>query len=123
MSIPNMGIFRVYNNAWPRKQGPCCLTFKCDFTAIAAYAFDLALEEMQDDMEFIQSVHINNLLNANPLTLKFGGTEQSLTVPLNKQAILPAYAPVPTTFTVTSTVAPVIVTIHFLNVPLGPIVW
>lgn len=123
MTAPNQGIFEVFNNRWPTSGISRCLTFMHDLSAASA-VYDFVFEESEKDMEFIQAVHVNNFANVATLTITVGATQQSLTIPIGKQAILPLFAPTPTRLKISSTIAAgVLIPIHLLNTPQASIVW
>lgn len=126
MTAPNQGIYEVFNNRWPTSGKARCLTFIHDLSAAATatYVYDFVFEEGENDLEFIQAIAVNNLANAAALTVTVGATQQSLTIPIGKQAILPLYAPIPTRLKISSAVAAgVLIPIHLLNTPQASIVW
>lgn len=72
--------------------GPCGVNVSLDFTGGDNISGDLALEQMQSIIDFVQSIWIDNSLNAKALTIVFGGTGQRITVKPNTQGMYPVIA-------------------------------
>ena len=91
-------------NGYAPRNGPLGITKRLEFTAsVGEIAFDLYKEESSNDIEFIQSVWVENQNNPNPLEIEFLGTNQILKVPANTQGIYPAIAPNPVVVTCRTT--------------------
>lgn len=126
MTAPNQGIYEVFNNRWPTSNKARCLTFMHDLSSAgtATFIYDFVFEEGENDLEFIQAIAVNNLANAAALNILVGATQQNLTIPIGKQAILPLFAPIPTRIKISSAVAAgVLIPIHLLNTAQASIVW
>lgn len=123
MSAPNQGIHEVFNNRWPTSNKARCLTFMHDLTN-GTTVYEFLFDEAENDIEFIQGIAVNNLANVAALNIIVGTTQQNITIPIGKQAILPLFSPVPTRLKITSTpAAGVLIPILLLNTPVAPIVW
>ena len=72
------------------KQGNRELAITYDFSATASYLDDLLPELSSHQIEFVQSVFIDNSLNPNPLTIQFAqGPQQPIVAPAQSQGIYP----------------------------------
>lgn len=136
MSVSNAGVVNIVNAAGlevfcglaPRK-GPKALRFDCDLSiynstlANGAQIIDLEDPISKDKIEFVQSVYIDNSLNAAPLILTCGITNQSIQCPANAQGYFSVLAPNPAKFTAASTTTNLVIPIFFLNFPVAALVW
>lgn len=116
---------RVSNGLAPR-QGPIAFykEFSFDLGGQATQDVDFYTAESMGEIEFIQTVHIDNFSNAAALTLTGVNVPMRLTIGAAKQAILPVYLPDQSKFRISTTLAAgLIVRVAFLNVPLASIVW
>lgn len=78
-------------------QGSKALPVNFDFSAAAQIAIDLLLEMQSGEIDFIQSVYVDNSLNPSPVTFLFPnatGLDNKLTVAARMQGYYPVNAPV-----------------------------
>lgn len=73
--------------------GPVGVNVALDFTTVDNVAGDLALEQMQGQIEYVQAIYIDNSKNTKSLTITFGGIGYSITVKAGRQGIFPVVAP------------------------------
>lgn len=118
--------FQVHNQLAP-KQLPRALRWLADFSAQTTQEFDLSKEQDQDQLDFVQSVWIDNTLSTRRLDIVVQGIPQQLKVPALSIACLPIIHPgyFKATFSVSAVMAPPIppVPVIFLNVPMAYLVY
>lgn len=92
-------------NGYAPRNGPQGMTVPLQFTAAnnGVIAFDLFKEQAANDIEFIQSVWVENQDNPNPIEIQFLGTNQVVKVPANTQGMYPALTPSPVKIVCTTT--------------------
>jgi uncharacterized ubiquitin-like protein YukD len=83
--------FALPNTSKPTS-GPMGVNVTLDFTNVDNVVGDLALEQMQGVIEYIQSIWIDNSANTKSLSITFSGTQQKITVKAGQQALLPVIA-------------------------------
>jgi len=85
---------------------------------------DFGLEQTNGTIGFVQSVYIDNSGNANPFTITFPGTQQSITVKGRTQGYYPI-VPFQGTFSwaASTLVAPATVNVIFMNVQFEAAQW
>lgn len=115
--------FQCFNGYAPAN-GPKSIALLTDFTTDTFIDFDLTLELAMQDIEFIQSMFVDNVGNAQALTFAFQISQQRIVVPAQKQGTFPIIAPSPLKFRVSTTngvgIAPSII---LLNVPMPIATW
>lgn len=89
------------------------------------YFFDLATEQFQNTIDFVQSMYLDNGANANALTLVFGGFNYTIKVKANTQGIYPVVCPVvPVRWQVINgAAADITINAIFMNVAIPPFQW
>lgn len=128
VNITNVGAAHVFCGMAPR-EGSKSIRFDCDLSiynsnvANGGQLIDLEQPISEDKIEFIQSVFIDNSLNAAALVLSNTMSNQSVICPPLAQAYLTVLAPNPAKFVVTSTTTNLVIPIHFLNFPVAMLVW
>lgn len=75
-------------------QGPCGINVELDFRTVDNVVGDLALEQMQGSLDFIQSIYIDNSANTKSLSITFSGTGYNITMKAGRQGIFPVIAAV-----------------------------
>lgn len=85
---------------------------------------DLTIEEMFQQLEFVQTIVVDNSTNASNLTVTPDINQVPLYVPSLAQAILPIISPEKTRLTLTAGGALAnVVNVILLNVPMGAAIW
>lgn len=109
---------KVANGFAPRN-GPLAMPVPLIFTVAngGIIPFDLYKEQSQDDIEFVQSVWVENHANPNPFEIQVLGTNQILKVPANTQGIYPLLAPSPVSLICRTSTYPLSMKIILLNMP------
>lgn len=114
--------FAIFNGLVPRG-GPRALRIALDFTALASQPIDLQEELLMAQLEFVQTLYIDNQANANALICVVGATQQIIKVKGNTEGYYSVLAPETAGFTFSTTLGAVIVPIHFINVPMAVAQW
>lgn len=83
--------FQIPNQAVP-VEGGVALPYNFDFTAVTTVRGDLALEQQQGVIAFVQSIFIDNRFNANPFIINFSGTNYTIQCRAGRQGIFPVIA-------------------------------
>lgn len=115
MKLPGIKI----NSGYAPRSGPIGMRWEFTISPTASVLKDFYQEMSELDIEFIQTVWVENHANPNPLFLAFQGLGQILKVPANTQGIFPVLAPAP--FSVLASVTTgveVPVACVFLNMPM-----
>lgn len=115
--------FQLPNTQKP-SQGPAAISVPMDFTGGKTQVNgDLALEQMTGTLEFVQSIFIDNRLNAQPFTITFSGTSYTIQCKAGRQGIFPVIAANGAlSFTAVSN-GGVIVPTLFMNVQYPYFIW
>lgn len=113
----------TYNMVLP-PEGPKAYPFTLDFTTTNTQLLDFTSEIQRGFISWIQSVVVDNRLNANDLIITAEQTQFPLRIPAGKQAYMPVFVTDAARITFTtpqdgSLVVPCLVT----NVPVQPIVF
>jgi hypothetical protein len=110
----------VARNAQP-EQGSKGVPVNFDFTATNVVSSDLTIEMQSNQISFVQSVWIDNRLNAQPFVLTFLGLNYTVQVRAGRQGTYPVYSTSgDLRFTATSVGAAIIVPtimFNFLETP------
>lgn len=112
---------KVYNCAVPQK-GSQVVSLNLDLSANTISIVDFTLSEFAGAIEFIQSLYIDNSLNAASLSVQCDITNQIITIPHNSQAYVPVLVSERAKFTF-STSGGVVVPVCFLNCPSPLAIW
>jgi len=72
--------------------GPVGIPVSLDFTATDNVRGDLALEQMQGVLDFVQAIYIDNSANTKSLKITFSGLAYSITVKAGRQGVFPVLA-------------------------------
>lgn len=105
-------------------QGPKCLGDTLDFSAVAQINLDLTQEETTGQIDYIQTLYVNNSDNLNALEFLFEGTNQLLTIPAGASGIWPVFVTGPVRCKVTTTIAAnLLIPILWINVPMPLTQW
>jgi len=105
------------------KKGPLAISVPLNFTGtVQTFTVDLNIPELQGSFDALETIYVDNILNAQPVLITCSVTGQNLIVPANSMAYLPVVQPVPSTFDIFST-GGVLVTLQLLNYPIDPAVW
>lgn len=100
---------------------PKVLEVRLDFTTFTTWDVDLSYLIDRGALSAVQSVYIDNGLNANAITLQCEVTNQRITLLANRQGYFPIALPNPPKFRVTA--AGGISRLHLFNVPMPVGVW
>jgi hypothetical protein len=111
----------------PPSQGSMILPYLLDFTNAAKLNVDITEEILSQKIDFIQSVFIDNSLNASPLNLKFidGASTQGYLVTAQpySQGWYPVAVPVGKLAFVANTAQGIAVAIKLANIPMPYLTW
>jgi hypothetical protein len=114
--------FQIAVGATP-KQGAVGIAINFDFTAVQVITSDLALEQQQGAIDFVQSIFIDNRLNAQPFVIVFSGLRYTIQCRAGRQGIFPVIAATGNLgFTATST-GGIIVPAIMMNTSAPAFVW
>lgn len=113
--------YELPNGLYPEK-GPRGMPQTYDFTSVTSIDVDFTQTEMLDRLEYVQTIYVDNSLNASSFSIYFNSLNQTLTWPPNSQGYLPVLCSNPPKFTVSS-VGGVIVAVEFLSIALPAIIW
>jgi hypothetical protein len=108
------------------KSGSRALPFKLAFNAQAVQTIsdDMFLEQALAELEYIQSVFIDNADNGQKLTLQFvGSVSQRIVAKANTQGFYPVFLPNGKLIYTATTTGNVDVNVIFSNVFVNTIVW
>jgi hypothetical protein len=104
-------------------EGRLCVPYNIDFTAQQTATIDLTnIQQMQQRISFVQTVYVDNSLNAQPVTLTMANTSQKLTVPANSQAYLPMALSLQNSIVVATT-GGIVLPLQLFNFGIAPFVW
>jgi hypothetical protein len=121
--MPARMSFALPNTAKP-VSGPVGVNVLFDFTVNNNISGDLALEQMQGVIDYIQSIYIDNSLNGKSISITFSGTQQTITIKAGQQALLPVIAASgKLSWTAVSNGAAVVVPTIMMNQPQNPFLW
>src|SRR5215471_10432281 len=81
------------SNGYAPAGGPRALPITFDFSVTSPQSTDLVQEIEANVINMIQSVYVDNSLNANAFTIVFDQTNQRLTVPAGATGIWPVITP------------------------------
>lgn len=119
----NLVGYKCYNGYAPTK-GPMAAILIIDFATVATQAFDLLLEESMGELEYVQTLFIDNSQNAVDVTIRTGIHQQRIIGKTKTQGYYPALFGLPSRFTASTTPAGgLTVPIHLINVPMPAVVW
>lgn len=122
MSEPRVG-FSTFNGLVPHRS-PRVLRVSLDFSVtIASIMLDLQEEMLTAQLEFVQTLYLDNAANANGLTVVVGATQQIIKIKANTQGYFPVLAPETAGFQFLTTAAAISVPVHFINVPMPAYSW
>jgi hypothetical protein len=111
----------VYNGFVPCN-GPKSCPVPLDFSVTTSWQLDLTNLNLQGYMEAVQTMFIDNSLNAQSLSILCSVTNQNIIIPPQSQGYVPTLQPNPSVLTLTTTGA-VLVTVQLLNFYIPPAVW
>lgn len=121
--MPARMSFALPNTTLP-VSGPVGVNVSLDFTGGDNVVGDLALEQMQGMIDYVQSIWIDNFSNTKTLTITFSGTGQRLTIAAGKQALLPVIAAVGRlSWSAQSLGSGIVVPVIMMNQPQTPFVF
>lgn len=118
--------FPLPNTAKPINGGVALpINFSFDVGGVASQNADLNAEMQANQIDFVQSIWIDNSANANPVTLIFAGMAQRIIVKKNHQGIYPLLIPQgPCGFSIATTLAAgLIVPVILFNVQIPQANW
>lgn len=108
--------FPLANTAKP-VAGPVGVNVPLDFTLTNNVSSDLALEQMQGVLDFVQSIYINNFANTKALSITFNGLQYQINVAAGGWGIYPVLGTAGTlSWTATSVGAGLLVPTIMFNV-------
>ncbi len=115
----------IYNQLAPAAPdvggGPRSIFQNLDFTGVRQINIDLTLEDLVTQMQFVQTLYIDNKIGAGDLNIYLPTTQQSLTIRDKFQGYIPVMCNTPI-FQFTS-IGAATVGVHFINVPMPAILW
>lgn len=83
-----LSAFSIFNGLSPQ-QGPKALRFNADFSTVLSIDLDLTKEQDLHQIDFIQSVFIDNIGSTSRLTIEINGVPFPLMVPALSQGMFP----------------------------------
>lgn len=121
--MPINSAFPISNQLGP-EQGPKALRINVDLTLVNIFDFDLVKEEEADQLDFVQSIYVDNSLNFLPLTIDIQGIPQTLKIPALAQGVFPVFhsGAFRCRFSAAATMG-FPIGIIFLNVPMAYSMW
>lgn len=121
--MPARMSFALPNTSKPTS-GPVGVNVALDFTAGDNVVGDLALEQSQGVIEYVQSIWIDNSLNTKSLSIIFSGMQQKITVKAGQQGLFPVLAAVGRFgWSAQSIGAAVVVPTIMMNQEVTPFLW
>lgn len=111
----------TYNGYVP-KMGPKAIGVSFVLVANVSQDIDLAKEELVKQLDFVQTLFIDNSQGTGTITINSKVHNQRLAVPPSSLAYLPVLSADQSQFTITST-SNATVPVSFINVPMPAIVW
>ena len=126
--VLNAAVFQIANNFAPAwrdgKGGPKALHIPLVFTReVTEVDIELFGRVAEDDLEYIQTMYVDNSLNSASLILKFNGLYQTVTVPPFSQGTFPVLVPRTNPKFSAKSTGGITIDIYLLNVPLPYAVW
>jgi hypothetical protein len=121
-AVQNLGAMDVASGFAP-KNGPRSVPTLIDFSIASPFNLDLTFLEQMDKLEFVQTVYIDNSLNASSVTVQSLGTQQKVTCPPNAQGYFPLLVTQQPKFIISTASGTPIVPIQFLNVAIPCMIW
>lgn len=115
-------------SAWPAhngyvpKMGPRALGVSLSLVANVAQNLELAKEELVKQLDFVQTLFVDNSQGTGTITIISKVHNQRLIVPPASMAYLPVLSTDQSQFSIVST-STVILPVSFINVPMPAIVW
>lgn len=121
----NTNLFQPLNlkNSAIPSQGPRGIPMTFDWTVSQSYSCDMSYVTTQKQLEYVQTIFVDNSTNAFAITVKEAMLPQTLTVPPYSQAYLPILSGIQPKLTIASAGATGSTKIVFLNIPVTPSVW
>jgi hypothetical protein len=118
-----LSAFQVHNGLAP-KQLPRAMRYLIDLSTAVSVELDLATEQGESQLEFVQSLWVDNSNSPRRLDIAVQGVPQTIKIPIGAIACLPIICPGVPRFTFSvSVVTPLPIPILFLNVPMAHIVY
>lgn len=117
----NLGALPLLNGTAPC-EGAKCVPYTADFSQNGEYDFDFTAMQNGGQISTIQTVFVDNTLNANNLVLTVTGSGQRIQVPKNSAGFFTILAPRPTKIQAVTT-GLVLVYFGFINFYIPPTVW
>src|SRR5215475_6194048 len=113
------------SNGYAPAGGPRALPITFDFSITSPQAIDLVQEIEANIINMVQSIYVDNSLNANTLTIIFDQTNQKIVVPATAQGLWPVITPkdAPRLVLSTTPAGGLLVNIILLNVPMPLTAW
>jgi hypothetical protein len=113
------------SNGYAPAGGPRALPISFDFGVTSPQATDLVQEIEANIINMVQSIYVDNSLNANILTIVFDQTNQKIVIPATAQGIWPVITPkdAPRLVLSTTPAGGCVVNIILLNVPMPLTQW
>lgn len=101
---------------------PIALPVQLDFSATGRIEFDLQREQTNNIIDFVQTIYVNNVASAQPITFTFPGGQQ-LDVPAGAQGYYPVAAEFGKFTLIAESAGGLIIPIQLLNVPTPSQQW
>jgi hypothetical protein len=100
------------------------LMSQLNFTStVSSYVLDLTLFIELGNISFIQTIYIDNSLNANPFSVTMNSSGQVITAAPYSQGYYPVLAPNPAKFTFSTLPGSGIIPVQLINTPIPGPVW
>lgn len=110
------------HNQQQSPNGPTAVPASFDFSVATSYAVDLTLLQSQAVLDFVQTIFIDNSLNASPCQVVIAASAQTIECPPASQGWFPVLVPSPGRLLFNS-VGGVVVKVELCNFPVAPAVW
>lgn len=119
---PNKDAGIAVGNATIPGEGPKAIPFQLDFSANPQYVLDLLALFQNKSLTSVQTLWVDNTLNAQELTITVEGTSQVLTIPPGDQGYYPVLSPKSGRI-FAATNGGVLVKLYLVNVPIQGASW
>ena len=114
--------FRTFNGLFP-KEGPKALAVNCDFSTDTEFDIDLQSAADEAKLQSVQTVYVDNRLNAADMVLTISISNQTILAKANTQGYYPVLAPPGAKYKATMAAGTAITQLQFLNFVMAGIVW
>lgn len=118
-------MLKVFGGNCIPPEGPQAIPIVLDFTATRQeLEANLVITQQQHKISYIQSIYVDNSINAEPLEIFIPSTQHLVTVPPYHQGFIALLCSNPPSIIFASAVAaPINVVVQLLNFPVSNIIW